>query len=208
MADGTEISWADATLNVVNGCTVVSPGCTNCYAMRLAGTRLRNHASRAGLTRDTKAGPVWTGEVRFNEAVLLQPLRWKRPRMIFWNAHGDMFHPSVPDEWIDRQFAVMALTPHHIHQVLTKRPERMRAWMQVLERGVTDWFIKADPDKLNDLFPHIATAIAHPGGPREWPLPNVWLGVSTETQHWAVQRIPHLLETVDQRRAPAWGARS
>jgi protein gp37 len=61
--------------------------------------------------------------------VLLDPLRWKRPRKIFVCAHGDLFHESVPDEWIDRVFAVMALAPQHVFQVLTKRPERMREYM-------------------------------------------------------------------------------
>jgi protein gp37 len=126
MADGTKIEWTDATVNAINGCSVISPGCTNCYAMRLAGTRLKHHPSRVGLTIDSKAGPVWNGEVRLNEDQLLQPLRWTKPRQIFWNAHGDMFHPSVPKEWIDRCFAVMAMTPQHIHQVLTKRADRMR----------------------------------------------------------------------------------
>lgn len=65
MADHTHIEWTDATWNPVTGCSVHSAGCTNCYAMRLAGTRLRDHPSRVGLTKETKAGPVWTGEVRF-----------------------------------------------------------------------------------------------------------------------------------------------
>ena len=101
MSDHTKIEWADATVNAVNGCSVVSPGCTHCYAMRLAGTRMKNHPTRAGLTTHSKAGPVWNGEVRLHEPALLQPLRWKRPRRIFWNAHGDLFHPSIPDAWID-----------------------------------------------------------------------------------------------------------
>ena len=101
MADHTKIEWADASVNAVNGCSVVSPGCSNCYAMRLAGTRMKNHPTRAGLTNNSKAGPVWNGEVRLHEPALLQPLRWKRPRRIFWNAHGDLFHPSIPDAWID-----------------------------------------------------------------------------------------------------------
>lgn len=58
MSDNTRIEWADATANYLNGCSVVSPGCTNCYAMRLAGTRLRHHPSRAGLTVPSKTGPV------------------------------------------------------------------------------------------------------------------------------------------------------
>src|SRR3546814_15902744 len=78
--------------------------------MKLAGTRLRHHPSRAGLTVDSKAGPVWSGEVRLNEKALMEPLRWARPRRIFWNAHGALFHENVPAGWIDRCFAVMALT--------------------------------------------------------------------------------------------------
>ena len=128
MSDNSSIEWTDATWNPVTGCSVVSPGCTNCYAMGLAGTRLRNHPSRAGLTIDTKAGPIWNGEVRLNEQWLTQPLKWKRPRTIFVCAHGDLFHENVPDEWIDRVFAVMALAPQHTFQVLTKRAKRMREY--------------------------------------------------------------------------------
>lgn len=128
MSDRTSIEWTDATVNAVNGCSVCSPGCTNCYAMRLAGTRMRNHPTREGLTTDSKAGPVWNGRVRFNETALMQPLHWTKPRKIFWNAHGDLFHPAVPDAWIDKCFAVMALTPQHVHQVLTKRSARMREY--------------------------------------------------------------------------------
>ena len=83
MADNTLIEWADATWQPITGCSVVSPGCTNCYAMRLAGTRLRHHPSRAGLTDLTKAGPVWNGRLTFNEEWLDQPLRWSKPRRIF-----------------------------------------------------------------------------------------------------------------------------
>lgn len=128
MSDGTNIEWTDATWNPITGCAVVSPGCTNCYAMKLAGTRLRHHPSRAGLTRDSKAGPVWTGEVRLNEQWLTQPLQWRRPRKIFVCAHGDLFAENVPDAWIDRVFAVMALCPQHTFQVLTKRSKRMREY--------------------------------------------------------------------------------
>lgn len=181
MADGTKIEWTDATWNVVNGCTVVSPGCTNCYAMRLAGTRLKHHPSRAGLTVDSKAGPVWTGETRFNEAVLLDPLKWRRPRRIFVCAHGDLFHESVPDEWIDRVFAVMALAPQHTFQVLTKRAGRMREYLT--EVGVS----------RRVLFDHAGEGRSW--HICKWPLRNVWLGVSAEDQARADERIPHLLAT-------------
>ncbi|NTF87534.1 phage Gp37/Gp68 family protein [Agrobacterium rhizogenes] len=165
MADGTKIEWTDATWQIVTGCAVVSPGCTNCYAMRLAGTRLKHHPSRKGLTRDTKAGPVWTGEVRFNEQWLDQPLRWKKPRMIFVAAHGDLFADGVTDEQLDDIFSIMASCSWHIFQVLTKRPERMREY--VLGRQ------------------------ARAGR----TLRNVWLGVSVEDQKRAEERIPILLDT-------------
>lgn len=192
MADGTKIEWTDATWNPITGCSVVSPGCTNCYAMRLAGTRLKHHPSRVGLTRDTKAGPVWTGEVRFNPQWLDEPLRWKKPRMIFVCAHGDLFAEGVPDEWIDQVFAVMALAPQHTFQVLTKRPQRMRDYLR--HGGVLDRLVSAacridSPDGAS------WAADIHSGHVRGLPLPNVWLGVSVEDQKRAVERIPILLET-------------
>ena len=203
MSDGTKIEWADATVNAINGCSLASPGCTNCYAMRLAGTRLRDHPSRSGLTQQTKVGPVWTGEVRLSETALLQPLRWKRPRRIFWNAHGDTFHDAVPDEWLDRLFAVCALTPQHTHMILTKRGARMREYFvdpAAVERIydlVCNWAIEGMGDVV----------LIAPGFPAEmapdgrhvplgvWPLPNVWLGVSVEDQARADERIPDLLAT-------------
>ena len=130
MAENSAIEWTDATWNPVTGCSVISPGCTNCYAMKLAGGRLRNHPSREGLTQPSKAGPVWNGQVRLNEQWLDQPLRWSRPRQIFVCAHGDLFHESVPDEWIDRVLAVVyaGYRRRHTFQVLTKRADRMRAY--------------------------------------------------------------------------------
>ena len=152
MSDTTSIEWTDATWNPITGCSVHSPGCTNCYAMLLAGTRLKNHPSREGLTRETGGRPKWTGEVRFNMDWLDLPLRWKRPRRIFVCAHGDLFHESVPDEWIDRVFAVMALCPQHTFQVLTKRAARMREYLtakKVVKRICTiaaDLRISTAPD--------------------------------------------------------------
>jgi len=186
MADNTPIEWADATVNAINGCSILSPGCIRCYAMKLAGTRLRNHPSREGLTDQTKTGPVWNGTVRLHEPALLQPLRWNRPRVIFWNAHGDTFHDAVPDEWIDRMFAVMAMTPQHKHLVLTKRAARMRAYFD--RTGDLDALARI----LNQM-----DAIS-PKGSRafdRFPFPNVWLGVSVEDQARADERIPDLLAT-------------
>jgi protein gp37 len=193
VADGTHIEWTDATWNIINGCSVKSPGCANCYAMKLAGTRLKHIESRKGLTIDTKAGPVWTGKTRFNDKVLLDPIKWKRPRKIFVCAHGDLFHDSVPDEWIDKVFAVMALAPQHQFQVLTKRSKRMREYINAF-------------DQRPDAFGEALALVTRAAGLQladglaviedmHWPLPNVWLGVSVEDQTRADERIPDLLAT-------------
>ncbi len=192
MADKTRIEWVrnaegdkGATWNVVTGCSLISPGCSQCYAMRIAGTRLKNHPSRAGLTRDTRSGPVWTGEVRFNEMWLEQPLRWKKPRAIFVAAHGDLFHPGVSDEVLDKIFAVMALTPQHTYQVLTKRSGRMRAYVSDISQERTEARLAA----MRALSKNPKVSLP------EWPLKNVWLGVSVEDQRRANDRIPDLLMT-------------
>lgn len=175
MADHTKIEWTDATWNPITGCSVVSPGCTNCYAMKLAGTRLQNHPSRAGLTKPSKAGPVWTGEVRLNRQWLHQPSQWTRSRMIFVCAHGDLFAEGVPDEWILDVLTVIASNPQHIFQVLTKRADRMLEMMSRL-------------DLLDDIYSNWS---GFSGAPREvwsWPLHNLWLGVSVEDQKRADER--------------------
>lgn len=187
MSDGTLIEWTDATWNVINGCSVVSPGCTNCYAMKLAGTRLRNHPSRQGLTKPSKAGPVWTGETRFNEPVLTDPLKWKRPRKIFVCAHGDLFHESVPFGWIDRVFAIMSLASQHVFQVLTKRPDRMREYFA--DPNTWGRIIAASDElkpstKWNGNAYQLRYEITTHGF-----LPNVWLGTSVEDQARADDRI-------------------
>lgn len=190
MADRTKIEWSDATWNPITGCSVLSPGCTNCYAMKLAGGRLRHDPTRAGLTRQSRGGPVWTGEVRFNESMLDLPLRWKRPRKIFVCAHGDLFHENVPFEWIDRVYAVMALCPQHTFQVLTKRPQRMLDYLinGQSRHGVARQALKHTGRRHpggHDCDPEVCNAT--------FPLPNVWLGVSVENQAAADERIPLLL---------------
>jgi protein gp37 len=205
MAETSHIEWTDATWNPITGCTMVSAGCTNCYAMGLAATRLRHHPSRAGLTRETGGRHVWTGEVRLNEQWLDQPLRWTRPRMIFVCAHGDLFHEAVPDDWIDRVFAVMALAPQHTFQVLTKRPKRARSYLgksgaRIMEL-VADRVCEEGLPVLLAMPPEMVPPVelAKSGRTvinlRDWPLPNVWLGTSIEDQATADARIPHLLAT-------------
>ena len=196
MAEHSKIEWTDATWNIITGCSVISDGCKNCYAMRLAGGRMQHHPSRAGLTQPSKRGPVWTGEVRFNEEWLDQPLRWRKPRMIFVCAHGDLFHENVPDEWLDRIWAVMALCPQHIFQVLTKRPDRAHRYLTDKSTARSD----GRGDAVLQLAAHHgfdwSTIIMEGFG---WPLRNVWMGVSAEDQPrlqerwWHLRRLPAAL---------------
>ncbi len=214
MADKTGIEWTDATWNPLAGCSIVSKGCTNCYAMKQAGRIIAMaHPERgthyAGTVQASKAGPVWTGKIMVApEHILTQPLRWKKPRRIFVNSMSDLFHEGVSDETIDRIFAVMALSRQHTFQVLTKRPERMKAFLAnprrpyQIARRVVDLVI-ADPVNYGALMGKAWWPVASEGDPeqpdditlRTWPLPNVWLGTSVEDQAAADGRIPHLLAT-------------
>ena len=127
MAGLSDIEWTDATWNPVSGCTIISPGCTNCYAMRMA-ARLQamGHASYRDVTRKSGKRHVWTGKIVLNSRVLDIPKTWRKPRMIFVNSMSDLFQDGVPVSFIRQVWATMAETPHHIYQVLTKRPDNMR----------------------------------------------------------------------------------
>jgi protein gp37 len=177
MADNTKIEWTDATWNPLRGCTRVSEGCRNCYAEGVAARFSGPGQAYEGLAKRTRGGPRWTGKVAFaGEQTLLQPLRWRRPRQIFVNSMSDLFHEAVPDELIDRIFAVMALAPQHTFQVLTKRPERMRVYLNVPER-VGKWLNAMDA--LDERGSNAFTS---------FPLPNVWLGTSVEDKYVALVR--------------------
>ncbi len=130
MADGTKISWADATWSPLVGCTKVSAGCDNCYAIRTARRMTANPNPRVSQAyAGTEAGGEWTGKVNLLSDRLDQPLKWRRPRRIFVNAQSDLFHEAVPDDFIARVWQAMGAAPHHTYQVLTKRHGRMRSWL-------------------------------------------------------------------------------
>lgn len=204
----SSIEWTQATWNPIVGCSIVSPGCTNCYAMTMAArieamnTEARESKIKKpsaphydGTTRRVNGNPVWTGKLaRAREETLLEPLRRRKPTVYFVNSMSDLFHEAVPDDWIDCIFAVMALARGHTFQILTKRAARMRAYMANVERearwmnAVAELF-EIDGSLLNGRYAII--------GQRDpWlPLPNVWLGVSTERQKEADERISELLAT-------------
>ena len=182
----TNIEWTDETWNPIVGCSKVSPGCDNCYAV---GTVHRGLAEQhRGLTVRAEGATDWTGEVRVVESMMDRPLRWTKPRRIFVNSLSDLFHPRVSDETIARIFAVMALAPQHTFQVLTKRPQRMADMLSTM----LFWKVVAShcaDDQTASLSWPYRTAIANHQG-----LPNVWLGVSIESDRYAF-RADHLRRT-------------
>ncbi len=144
MAVSSSIEWTEATWNPVVGCAVISPGCTNCYAMRMA-RRLEAMGQQkyAGTTRMSGGRPKWNGVVRCDENSLKIPASWKTGKMIFVNSMSDLFHEDVPLKFIQRVFATMRETPQHTYQILTKRAERLEelsdtlAWPRNVWMGVS-----------------------------------------------------------------------
>jgi protein gp37 len=122
----TSIEWTDATWNPVAGCTILTAGCTNCYAMRMA-ARLEAMGVEKyeGLTRKSGGRAKWTGKIRLDNASLDIPASWKKPRLVFVNSMSDLFHTDVPADFISEVWRVMGATPRHTYQILTKRPDRM-----------------------------------------------------------------------------------
>lgn len=210
MADNSKIEWTGATWNPLRGCSRVSEGCRHCYAEGVAARFAGPGLPYEGLAKRVKRADGsfearWTGKVVMaSDDVLTMPLRWRRPRLIFVNSMSDLFHESVPDEWIDRIFAVMALSPQHTFQVLTKRSARMREYLtsrdtlrRVLGEMAHDVTKLGKGEQHRALRRHEAMAQSWIAAetPDGWPLPNVWLGVSVEDQASADERIPDLLAT-------------
>lgn len=204
------ISWTNTTWNPIVGCSRVSQGCVRCYAETMA-ARVANAAQWALQTRQKltdvqaayrqvvrwerggmdpademdKALPKWNGRVAVIESRLNEPLQWKRPRLVFTNSMSDLFHESLTFEQIDQIVAVMALARQHTFQVLTKRPERMAAYLN-------------DPDTSCRILEAArvikgTSPLGRLNPPIKWPLPNVHWGVSAEDQPSLDKRLPHLL---------------
>lgn len=207
------IEWTDATWNPIVGCTPVSPGCLNCYAATMA-IRMQampqtpEYHPRDGVRiAEVRGGrAVFTGDVRPVPDRLGIPLRWRKPRRVFVNSMSDLFHESVPDEFIRLVFAVMSYCGQHTFQVLTKRPRRMAAWFADENNSLSSCqaeyvvrFACHDPavtptgrSRVRDTRCINGTRKGLGDG-NYWPLPNVWLGTSVENQAAADERIPDLL---------------
>lgn len=202
MSDKSNIEWTDATWNPIRArrltdiggrvgwhCERVSPGCQHCYAERLNAQRFGTQLPYTRPSRDRV-------EVGIHEATLEKPLHWSRARKVFVCSMTDLFGEWVPDEMIDRVFAVMALTPQHTYQVLTKRPERMREYLNDMGIHYVGDVHGEYMERWGDAAVSLTGDPCSAGAPVEdcgWPLPNVWLGTSVEDQQRAEERIPELL---------------
>lgn len=193
------IAWTEQTWNPVMGCSKVSAGCTHCYAEKMAARFSGEGQPFHGLSD----GKRWTGKVKFRFDRLMEPCRWTRPRLVFVNSVSDLFHEELAFHEIGAIFAVMAASPKHTFQVLTKRPARMLEFFAWLEAQMRDtWHPHgyttqddnaARMEVLRSCFGMQLKSYL-PSMPAVWPLPNVWLGVSTENQAAADERIPLLLK--------------
>jgi len=129
MASQTAIEWTDCTWNPASGCTKISAGCAHCYAERMA---RRLEAMGQARYRNGFA-------VTLHPEALEEPLGWKKPRLVFVNSMGDLFHEEIPVEFIQKVFDVMNRCPQHIFQILTKRSQRMAELAPLLEWGENIW---------------------------------------------------------------------
>src|SRR3970282_2795710 len=182
MGSSSSIEWTSSTWNPVAGCSRVSPGCDNCYAMRFA-HRVSGAGGRyEGLTRIRKRRVDWSGVVRLVPEQLDLPLRWRKPRRVFVNSMSDLFPPALPYEQTDKVFGVMwackylgtKCVPGHDFQVLTKRLDVARDYLSRDRRK--DWAHSAahigggiDPDGIHDMVRY-----------HEGPHPRIWIGASIE----------------------------
>lgn len=137
----TQIEWTDATWNPVAGCSIVSAGCTHCYAMQMA-RRLEAMGAEKykGLTRKSGKRTIWNGTVKEDKTSLSIPHKWKKPRTIFVNSMSDLFHDDVSEDFICSVWKVMRETPRHHYQILTKRPKRM---------------LRIVSDRIKDVLPNV-----------------------------------------------------
>jgi protein gp37 len=211
------IGWCDETLNVTVGCSPVSSGCDHCYAARVAQRLCQCGEQYDGIiggfcvSKAEYIGSSFNGSTRFYPERLEKPFHWKRPRRIFVNSMGDLFHHNVTNEQIAAVFGVIACCPQHQFFILTKRVDRMLDWY-------TNYFDIPNSGGLRKIEVVICEAdaigalsmtdngwsfvVKHGVGDGSifdsrapWPLPNLWLGVSVEDQPTADTRIPLLFQT-------------
>lgn len=162
MATNSSIEWTEATWNPIAGCTVISPGCTNCYAMRMA-ARLAAMGQKkyVGTTRKTGGKVKWNGKINLDEVSLDVPRSWNAGRLIFVNSMSDLFHEDVPFDFIKRVFLTMRETPQHTYQLLTKRAERLEELSPLLQWAENIWMgVSVENSEYSFRIDHLSRAHA------------------------------------------------
>lgn len=177
----TKIEWTNETWNPIIGCSKISEGCINCYAEKMA-HRLSMMAYTKYYKKVVSFGTGWNNNTYFVDQQLQKPFSWKKPRKIFVCSMGDLFHESVPFEWIDQVFDVISCCQQHTFQILTKRPERAFEYYKHLGQRLKNEGLDSIPSQSNDILDWVGI------------LPNLWIGVTCENQERANERIPILLE--------------
>lgn len=180
----SEIEWTDETWNPTTGCSRVSRGCDNCYAMMMARRFDGMGHGYDGTTRQTERGTDWTGVVHHHDDRLDEPLSWRKPRLVFVDSMSDLYHPAVRRDFIDKVFAAMIIAEKHHFQILTKRPDRMNAYMNAGETELKERWETAARERFSQVLDP------------EFPPENVWLGTSVENS-----KVTHRVDEL--RKAPA-----
>lgn len=206
----SSIQWTEKTWNPTIGCTRVSQGCKHCYAFDLHDNRHKGWLN--GWTDAPKQYHKPFTTLQTIPERLLEPLRWKKPSRVFVNSMSDLFHPDVPTEFLDKVFAVMFyMAEVHTFQVLTKRPERMKVYLNdpelpkrliVETLAIVDQTFKPRAHEVQNSFA-VKSAVKFSLGTETLDHfeqhgvqhPNIWLGVSVENQATAEERIDSLLLT-------------
>jgi len=196
MGATTDITWAEATWNAVYGCSPApgNKGCDNCYAKRWV-HRFAGHQNKLGET--SRAVENWDGNVRFMPERLIIPLKWRTPKTIFANSLFDLFHPNIPDEWIDKIFAAICAAHWHRYLILTKRTDRMRVYLTTpgrYHRISQYWSDLVQLAFIRNEYPKLKPGMK-PIDPKKPVFPHVAFLASISTQADADRLIPDLLET-------------
>ena len=201
MAERTGIAWTGATWTPIRArhrvtgkvgwyCQRISEGCRHCYAATMNGWR--------GNGVDYTVPALTDVELFLDERILAAPLRWRTPRRIFVCSMTDLFGAWMPDEWIDRIFAVMVCSSQHTFQILTKRPERMVTYFRDVVNRHEAKAAWVRQEVARAWLPHEPAPAPEDDRflwPPDWPMRNVWLGVPVEEQATADARIPLLPQT-------------
>jgi protein gp37 len=202
VADKSAIEWTEATWNPTTGCDRISPGCDNCYALALAKRLKAMGNAKYQADGDPRTSGPGFGVTEHEESLKI-PLAWRNPRTVFVNSMSDLWHARVSDSFIRRVFDVMAATPQHTYQILTKRPRRVvrmadglpwpsNVWMGVsVESQAFAWrcdelrrvpaavrFVSAEPllEAVSFNLDGVAWLIAGgESGPNHRPLNEAWV---------------------------------